>query len=167
MDWKSLVGSVAPVLGGSLGGPFGAMAGKWLAGKLGVDESKLEETVSNATPDTMLKIKELDNSFKVEMAKLGLEEKQLHAEDRASARVMASKTSLLPQMIISSLFMLGFIVILYYVFSSKQALPDGIKDMANYLLGILSAGIVQIMNFFFGSSAGSKEKTLQMGDKSK
>ncbi|VAW61692.1 hypothetical protein MNBD_GAMMA08-70 [hydrothermal vent metagenome] len=167
MDWKGLVGSVAPILGGSLGGPFGAMAGKWLAGQMGVDESELETTVTNATPDTMLKIKELDNSFKVEMAKLGLDEKKLHADDRASARVMASKTTLLPQMIISCIFMLGFVAILIYVFSSKEPLPDGIKDMANYLLGILSAGIVQIMNFFFGSSAGSKEKTLQMGEKTK
>jgi len=161
MNWKSLIGGIAPILGGSLGGSYGAMAGKWLAGKLGVEESDLENAVLNANPDTLFKIKELDATFKVDMARLGLDEKKLHAEDRASARVMATGTTLAPQMVISSIFMVGFVLILVFVFNKEEGLPDGIKDMANYLLGILSAGIVQIMNFFFGSSAGSKEKNFK------
>lgn len=36
------------------------------------------------------------------------------------------------------------------------------REIATYVLGILSAGLVQIMNYFFGSSAGSKAKTDQM-----
>jgi len=158
MDWKKLVGSIAPVLGGSLGGPFGAMAGSWLADKLGVKKSELETAITNANPATLLKIKELDNTFEVEMKKIGLSKEKLHANDRDSARRMAAKTTLTPQIILACIFVMGFIAVLYAVFSGGVELADKMKDMANYLLGILSAGLVQIMNFFFGSSAGSKDK---------
>lgn len=162
MDWKSLVGSIAPILGGSLGGPLGAMAGKWLSNELGVDESDLEATVSNADPDTLLKIRELDSKFKTDMAKLGLDEKKLHAQDRDSARQMAAKTTLLPQMAISVVFIAGFMFIAYQVFGGSVELTGSSETMATYLLGILSGGIVQVMNFFFGSSSGSKEKTSKL-----
>ena len=163
MDWKKLVGSVAPVLGGTLGGPFGAIAGKWLSKELGVEENNLEETISNADPKMMLKIKTLDVNFKKQMTELGLKEKQLFADDRSSARNLAINTTLLPQAIISSIFILGFITVLVLVFSGAVKLEGTTQQIGNILLGILSAGIMQIMNFFFGSSSGSKEKTSILG----
>jgi hypothetical protein len=39
--------------------------------------------------------------------------------------------------------------------------PDSV--IATVLLGILAAGITQILNFFYGSSSGSKEKTAILG----
>ena len=164
MNWKELVGNVAPILGTALGGPFGGMAGKWLAGELGVEEEKLEETVAHADPELMLKIKGLDNNFKTKMAELGLKTEQLHASDRGSARNMAINTTLMPQAIISCVFIVGFIVVLYAVFTGAVELKGSMLNMANILIGILSAGIMQIMNFFFGSSSGSKEKTRLIND---
>lgn len=163
MDWKGLVGSVAPVLGTALGGPFGGMAGKFLADALGCDTEELPDRIENATPDVMLKIKTLDYDFKTKMKELGLKEEQLHAQDRDSARQMAVKTSLKPQAIIASIFICGFIAILYAVFTGEVKLTTDQQQMANILVGILSAGIMQIMNFFFGSSSGSKEKTNLIG----
>jgi len=162
MNWKSLVGSIAPILGGTLGGPFGAMAGNWLANELGVEPGELEKTVSSANSETLLKIKELDNKFKIDMEAIGLSKEKLHAEDRNSARVMASNTTLTPQIVLACIFVIGFIAVLYSVFTGEIEIADKMRDMANYLLGILSAGLVQIMNFFFGSSSGSKEKTQKM-----
>ncbi len=162
MNWKKLIGGIAPVLGGSLGGPFGAMAGTWLASELGVGEADLEAAVLSASPAKLLEIKGLEGKFKLEMAKLGLDEKKLYADDRNSARRMASETSLLPQMILAAIFVTGFITILYITFTGEMQMDASTKDMANYLLGILSAGLIQIMNFFFGSSAGSKAKTAKL-----
>ena len=162
MDWKGLVKSIAPVIGGSLGGPLGAIATGWLADKLGVDKDALESTVVNANPDTLFKIRQLDADFKIEMKKIGLSEKELHAKDRDSARNMAINTTLIPQAIISSIFITGFIAVLYALFSGTIELSGSVRDIAGILLGILSSGIAQIMNFFFGSSAGSKEKTAKL-----
>lgn len=162
MNWKKLIGTVAPILGGTLGGPFGVMAGKFIAEGLGVEESELKDTMANASPDTMLKLKELDVDFESKMADIGLSTEQLHVQDRSSARMLAEKTSILPQALLSVIFIAGFIMTLYTVFSGNVKLDGPMKDAAMFLLGILSSGILQIMNFWFGSSSGSKEKTTKI-----
>ena len=163
MNWKEMVGSVAPLLGTALGGPLGGMAGKFLADALGVQPDALEDTILGANPETLLLIKNSEHDFKAKMKELGISEEKLHMEDRSSARLMAINTTLLPQAIISGIFISGFILILYTVFTGEIDLDGTMKDAALLLLGILSAGITQIMNFFFGSSSGSKEKTNLLG----
>lgn len=164
-DWKAMVGNVAPVLGTALGGPFGGMAGKFIADALGTTLQELPDVILNATPDQMMKIKNADQEFKMRMRELDISEEQLNQKDRDSARELAKSTALTPQVIISSIFIIGFVIVLYSVFSGKASLTDMQQQMANILIGILSAGIVQVMNFWFGSSAGSKEKTNLMSNK--
>ncbi|HFD32042.1 MAG TPA: hypothetical protein ENJ28_04940 [Gammaproteobacteria bacterium] len=162
--WESILKTVAPVLGGAIGGPFGAMAGKFLAGELTGDKDASSEDVQalieSGNPEVMLKMKELDANFKTTLKELGIKEQDLAAKDRASARDMGIKTTLLPQMIISTIFTLSFMVILYTVFTQTLEMTEVQKNIMMYLLGILSAGMVQVMNFWFGSSSGSKEKDL-------
>lgn len=159
MDWKNIVGAVAPVLGTALGGPLGGIAGKFLADKLGVSSEDLPDAIAGATPETMLQIKNAEYEFKTKMKELGIQEEQLHVQDRGSARDLAKSTTLVPQSIIATVFITGFIVILYVVFTGELSFSDTQVMLANVLLGILSAGVMQILNFFFGSSSGSKEKT--------
>ncbi len=165
MDWKELVKSVAPVLGTALGGPFGGMASRWLAGRLLGDEnageSALEAAISTASPDTFVRLRELDNEFRLEMKRIGLEEKQLEAGDRADARSLA-KVNMTPHMVISAIYVLAFALVLYVVFSGELTMTQMQERVMMYLLGILSAGLLQIMNFWFGSSSGSKEKTAKL-----
>ena len=48
--------------------------------------------------------------------------------------------------------------VLYAVFSKDFSMTDTQEKIAMIMIGILSAGMGQIMNFLFGSSAGSKSK---------
>lgn len=163
MDWKKLVGSVAPVLGTALGGPFGGLAGKFLADKLGVSQEELPVKVESADPQTMLAIKNSEQEFKKVMRELDIKEADLHAKDRQSARDMAKSTTLTPQIIQSVMYDIAFIFVCWFVFTSDGAFSDTQERLLMFLLGILSAGLVQVNNFWFGSSSGSKEKTLIMG----
>ena len=160
--WKSILKTVAPVLGTAIGGPFGGMASKFLIDALGGDENttedQMQKMIETASPETLLKLKTIDGDFKVKMRELGIKEKDLDIQDRAGARAMGIKTTLLPQMIISTIFVLAFSVILYTVFTESIEMTETQKTMTTYLLGILSAGMIQVMNFWFGSSSGSKEK---------
>lgn len=160
--WKSILKTVAPILGTAIGGPFGGMASKFLIEKLGGDENttedQMQEMIEKASPETLMKLKTIDNEFKVKMKELGLKEKDLAAEDRKDARAMGIKTTLLPQMIISVIFITAFAIILYTAFTGLADMSPTQNTIVNILLGILSAGVVQVMNFWFGSSSGSKEK---------
>jgi len=161
-DWKSLVKTVAPVLGTALGGPFGGMATKWLSGKLLGDEDAGEEAlaqaISSANPEMFVRIKELNLEFKQEMARIGLEEKQLVVEDRKSARELF-KVNIWPQIILSIVYIAGYFTILGVVLTGKVNVDPDLKSLVNILIGVLTGTIPMIMQFWFGSSLGSKEKT--------
>ena len=172
MKWKSIVKTIAPVLGTALGGPFGGMAAKAIGAAILGPESKdlplpdLEAQIEKAIADdknALLALKKADQEFEKEMKTLGVDIKKIDAEDRASARQMATQTTLRPQIILASIYVLAFAGILFIVFAGHVQLEGSQADMANVLLGMLSFGLAQIMNFFFGSSSGSKEKTLKLG----
>jgi len=71
-------------------------------------------------------------------------------------------TRLGPQLYFGSFYMLGFMGVLYIVFVESVVMTDTQEKIAMILVGALMSGVGQIMNFLFGSSAGSKEKTAQM-----
>jgi len=162
MNWKDIVKSVAPVLGGALGGPFGSMASKWLAGTLLGDENAgegaLEEAINAANPDTFLKLRELDADFKVEMKRIGLEEKQLVVEDRKDARKLFSVDKR-PQIILSGVFIGGYFILVYSLITGGFEIDPSQTALVATLIGVLTAGVSNIMQFWFGSSSGSKDKT--------
>lgn len=163
-DWKKTLGTVAPMLATALGGPLAGVAVGMATKALGIENNPnaLAEAVSSGNPDVLVKLKQVDADFRVEMRRLGIKEQEIASLDRASARDMATKTTLKPQAILATVFVVGFIAVLYAVFSGEVTISDDLLKVGMYLLGILSAGITQIMNFFFGSSVGSKEKTAQL-----
>jgi len=162
MGWKDIVASIAPVLGTALGGPFGGMAAKFLSGKLTGDEEAgedvIEEMVNNANPDLLFKIKELDAEFKTEMKRIGLEEKQLVVEDRKDARKLFSVDKR-PQIILSGVFIGGYFVLVYALITGKFVVDHSQTVLVSTLIGVLTAGVANILQFWFGSSSGSKDKT--------
>lgn len=162
-DWKALVGSVAPTLGVALGGPFGGMAGKFIADKLGVDESGLPDAVENATPETMIQIKKLDTDFELQMKELGITEEQLHGKDRASARDLAKSTSIMPQLVLSVVYTVAYAVVLWAFITGKINVPESAQQQFGIVLGVLTAAQTQILNFWFGSSSGSQQKNKIIG----
>ena len=90
MNWKNIVKSIAPTIGTALGGPAAGMAIKYLSGKLLNDEEakpeQLEEFITQASPDQLIPLKQLDNDFKLKMNQLGVDVFKLQVEDRKSAR---------------------------------------------------------------------------------
>lgn len=69
------------------------------------------------------------------------------------------KTHLGPQLYFGTFYMIAFLGVLYFVFVSDFSMTDTQEKIAMIMVGILSGGLGQIMNFLFGSSAGSKAKS--------
>lgn len=67
--------------------------------------------------------------------------------------------SILPQLYFGTFYMIGFWGVLYVIFFEELIMSDAQEKIAMILIGLLSAGMGQIMSFLFGSSAGSKAKT--------
>lgn len=156
---KGIIGTVAPVLGTSLGGPLGGLAGKMVQNALGVDSEQQALQLLEADPDALMKLKQAERDFESRMRELDVDEERLHQADRASAREMAQATSLVPQVSLSALFIAGYFVILGLFFSSTIDVP--MSEAFHVLIGVLTAAIPQILHFWFGSSKGSQLKDMR------
>lgn len=150
-----LLKSVAPGLATMVAGPLGGAAVSAIAKKLGVEDTV--EAVTKAVqndPDAALKLREID-----------LREIEAANKDRDSARnreAMIATSDKAPTLnkIVTPVLALGVTLLSFALFAILifvEVKPEA-KDILIYILGVLSAAVTQILSYYFGSSAGSKEK---------
>ena len=169
-DWKKMLGTVAPWIGAAATGGVPALVGMAAAqvGQAFGSDVKptldaIGQAISGATPDQMLALKQADNEFAVKMKELGFQNEQallqIAADDRASARAMHTAVRDFSTPILSFAVVLAFFASIYLLLTQVVAIQDGMRDVVMMLLGTLAASFTQVMNFRFGTSAGSKDKT--------
>lgn len=184
MDWKTVgskVSKVAPIIGGILGGPLGGAAGtlvSMIASEFGLSPEdttpeKLTQIIE-ADPQALLKFREMEMTNKVELGKLALEEKRLETQDRADARARqvgsekATGKGDYNLYIIAYLYITGFfvstIIMTYLALSGRVTaeVPQYVVFLLGNLFGALTGGVTAMVQYFFGSSKGSYDKTAFM-----
>ncbi len=164
-DWKSIVKTVAPMLGTAIGGPLGGLATRTIAGVLLGDETASEEQIAqamaSATPDQLLALKKADNDFAIKMKELDVDLERISQQDRSSAREREAKTgdSATPR-ILAIFITLGFFGILGFMVTHN--LPETGRDALLVMLGALGTAFTCVIAYYFGSSSGSKNKDASM-----
>lgn len=163
MDWKAIVGTVAPWIATALTGPLGGMAVGALADAFGLSdktEDAIKQAISGATPEQMLALKQADQNFAARMQELGFQNIQalekIAADDRDSARKREMTVQDYTPRILAYLIVGGFLGMAYGVLF-KQMSADSV--LAGTIIGYLSAKAEQVAAYYFGSTAGSKQKT--------
>ena len=165
-NWKSIVRNIAPTLGAALGGPAAGAAVKYLAQELlgpesnNATESEVARFIeTSATPEQLLGLKRLDNEFAAKMRELDIDVFELEVRDRQNAREMF-RIAIWPQIVLSALFIIGyFLVLAVIVVHHDINISERMLGILNTVLGVLTAAIPMILQFWFGSSTGSKEKS--------
>lgn len=166
MDWKKIVGAVAPTLATALGGPLaGAAVGALSSAVLGKDdgnEAELAAAIQGGGPDVLVKLKEAEQAFAVRMRELDIDVDKVHQQDRANARDRELKGGdpWTPR-VLASVIIGGFLAMVYMVLAGfVQGLKDPmVAGMVGTLIGYVSAKADQVVSYYFGSSSGSAEKT--------
>lgn len=175
MDWKeigrSLISQGAPLLGGLLGGPAGAAAGKMVAGIFGVDPESPEEVMNaiQGDPEAMLKIRQFEQQHQQKLQELQLEETKAFLADIDSARQREAAVVAATGEKDIHLYMLAYIVvgafftltaILAFQVSGAEGETDPLSDnpLIMMIVGGVIAGFTQVLSYFFGSSKGSSDK---------
>lgn len=139
---------------------MGGVAMKFMADKfVGGDTGKIEDFLLSANPETLQALKVAEIEFKRDMAELNVNLEELEVKDREGARDLAKEKGLAVQATISAVYSAGYFGIFYMFISGAVNIPPEHVGLVSTLLGALSAAQLQIMNFWFGSSRGSKEKT--------
>jgi hypothetical protein len=155
-----LLQTVAPTLATALGGPLAGLAVKTLSGALLGNESGSEQEVQaalqNATPDQLANLKKIDADFKVRMKELDIDLERISASDRDSARKMQTATQDWVPRMLAFLITVGFFGILVWML--MNGMPQTGTEALLMMLGALGTAWTGVVNFYYGSSAGSKEK---------
>ena len=158
-DWKSIVKTVAPMLGTALGGPFGGIAGMAISKALGTSDANpdtLSAAIQNATPEQLVAIQKIEDDFKAQMAQMGFADtealEKIAADDRDSARkrqeVVKDHTPAVGFYLITLGFF-GFLAVMVF-----HLVPQANETLLNVMVGSLGSAWVQCVAYFFGASKG-------------
>lgn len=156
----NLVRTVAPTLASAVGGPLAGMAtraiSEALLGKPDGAEAELVEAAAKATPEQLLALKQAEQDFAVRMRELDIDIERLSNEDRASARDREVKTGDWTPRVLAAAVTLGFFGVLFWMIA--YGLPENGGEAMLVMLGTLGTAWGAIVSYYFGSSAGSREK---------
>lgn len=177
MDWKTVIGTLAPVLGTALGGPLAGTALKIvseaLLGKPDGTTDEISKSISSGLdPEIILKLREADTAFQVKMREMDIDIAKLNAstetaylEDVQSARATSgvNRSIFILGISIVSTFALLMTAVLY---GSFQLMVGGIilKDVAvastvsgliGSVIGYVAGNAQQVIGYYFGSSKSS------------
>jgi len=159
MSWKDTLAAIAPTLATVIGGPLAGTATKFLTGKLlgkeTTDTAELEQFILGASPEQLANIKSLDNEFKLEMERLGIDVFKLEVADKGNAR-MHNKDSIMPSVMVVmlSVFVVGIVYLLFF-----YEPPEGSRDVLFMLLGIVVKEWANAMHYWYGTTRSSAQKT--------
>ena len=163
---------LTPLLGNGLNLVANAVLAK---GKKVVEEKLGVELKPDMSPEDLAKIQIAQMEHEEELLKLRLEEDkldlaelELRLKDTNSARerevqISTSDKAPLLNKIVTPVLALSILLLTFVLFGvvmfNDTPVEASRKDILIYILGVLSAIASQIVSYYFGSSAGSKEKT--------
>ena len=163
-DWKQIVATVAPGLatvltGGNplVGAAVSALSSAFLDRKDGT-EADISKAIQTATPEVLEKIANAEKSFRLDMERLNIDFERIAAADRDSARSLAKTAGITPQVGLSVVFVLGYFVLVALLLVKQVEIAENLRDVFQVLIGVTTASVATILNFWFGTSRGSQAK---------
>ncbi|MEM6406371.1 MAG: hypothetical protein AAF669_07275 [Pseudomonadota bacterium] len=166
----SLLRSIAPTLAQVLDSPFHPLATKYIRNHLpdalvdakAEDEAQIQALLSE--PAGLHALKNLDQQFASEIKRLELNVRSVDDAKRTSLTVKPLKDSILtPQFLLSLLFVGAYfcvVITMFAIESSDQVnMRKGENSFMNelqILLGALTAGVGQVLSFWFGRGQDKK-----------
>lgn len=161
----NLVRTVAPSIASAVGGPLAGMATRAISdallGKPDGTEQELEKAVASATPEQLLALKKAEQEFAVKMRELDIDLERISNEDRDSARNREVSLRDWTPRVLAGLITVGYFGVLFWML--RFGLPNtGSSEALLVMLGALGTAWGGVVAYYFGSSAGSKEKTEAM-----
>lgn len=161
---KSVIAGAAPQLAHALGGPLAGAAVSALSraifGDETADEIAIEDALKSASPEHLIALRRAEAEFEIAVRNAAVEEARIDAGDRASARARQQAMNDWTPSALGALIILGFFTVLAAMVARR--LPPGTETEFSIMLGALATMTAAVVNYFFGSSAGSKEKTRLM-----
>jgi hypothetical protein len=164
-DWKNLLKTVAPTIasvwtGNPLAGIAVSKVSDALFGKPDAKEDEIIAAVTSGNTEVLLKLKQAEEAFLVDMEKLGIERDHIAAGDRDSARnrEIQIKDNVPFKLAVGLTVMVGLMTLgLFFV-----DIPSGNEAIVYLVAGAMLTAWAGAMAYFFGTTSSSNQKNAIM-----
>lgn len=164
---KKLAPTIASVIGGPLAGgavtALESVFGMTVPPNTSIDDRQnaVAAAITSATPEQLAAMRKADQDYAARMAEAGFKNVEtlaaLSVQDRESARQMQISTKSVTAPFLALFVTLGFFGVLALMMF--YPLPQATHDALMLMLGSLGTAWTGVIAYYFGSSAGSAEKT--------
>lgn len=168
----SFLQKVVPWIGAAATGNIPALvalAAKTVSGCVGKevspDAESIADAVAGATPDQIAALKQADNDFAAKMQQMNFQHiedlQKMAYDDTANARARQMTLRDRIPAILSIGITVGFFGLLSVMMS--HVLPSGNDKIIDIMIGALGTAWVQVISYYFGSSAAHDTLVTSMG----
>lgn len=167
MDWKNVIGKLAPTVACALGGPLaGGIVGAIgeIFGISDPTQDKIKVAIENGslTGDQISQLRQLELKLKAEEAERGFRYAELEVKDRDSARTRDTELAKTGKRNLraDAMFTLAVLVIvgLVWMIWKDQSINEFMKGIVTLVLGRFLGYLDNIYSFEFGTTRGSQSK---------
>jgi hypothetical protein len=160
MNWLK---TIAPLVGTALGTPLGGIAATIVAEKLGLQDSTVDSVSellnsNKLTSEHLTKLKIAEIELQKFLQQNGIDIHKLHNENTADARKMQALTKSRVPGFLAVVIVTGYFAILAGMLGGVLKISD--QQSLLLLLGSLSAGFGVILNYYYGSSKMSDDRSI-------
>ena len=137
-----------------------------LAAILSIGEKVLDKVMPNPQAKAEAQAKLMEMAQQGELAQLEAQVKEMQSARDREVQIATSASAPMLNKIVTPLLALGTVgltFILFGVIIFVDVDTDS-KDILIYVLGALTSAVTMVLGYYFGSSAGSKEKSAQLDD---
>jgi hypothetical protein len=137
-----------------------------IAALLSIGEKVLDKVLPDPAAKAEAQAKLMEMAQKGQLAELEAMTKEMDSARRREIEIATSQFAPTINKIITPVLALGtvsltFILFLVIIFAEVNA---NSKDILIYVLGALTSAMTMVLGYYFGSSQGSKEKSLQLDE---
>jgi len=159
-----ILATLAPTVASVLGGPLAGMATSALIQGLGLapdaSQDQVLQAVSSATPEQLIKIKEIESKLIVDLKTLDVDLERIAVDDTKDARNREIQTKDWTPRVLAALIVGLYIGVQVAVFS--VVVEPSMRDFVMRSMGTLDAALTLVLGYYFGSSVGSHKKDEQL-----
>lgn len=163
MDWLQTLKTVAPTVASALGGPLAGAAVTALSNVIGGEPTAkaVQQIIEDGklTSEQLLEIKKLEMQYQQQEKDMGFKFAELAFQDRDSARKANVAGGTQKYLFYLSLLLLA-VCIGSEVWVLFNGLPQGASELViGRVLGLLDSAAMLVLSYWYGTSAGSAQKT--------
>ena len=137
-----------------------------IAALLSIGEKVLDKVLPDPQAKAEAQAKLMEMAQKGQLAELEFMAKEMDSARDREVQIATSEFAPMLNKIVTPVLALGTVSLTFilYAIIIFVDVNEQSKDILIYVLGALTSAVTMVLGYYFGSSAGSKEKTKQIDD---